>query len=93
MSDTLLTTEQVTGELGGVPDWERVEDSIVRTVTLADFAAAMAFVNRVAALAEAANHHPDITIRWNAVTLTLATHSAGGLTAKDFALAHRIDDL
>jgi 4a-hydroxytetrahydrobiopterin dehydratase len=93
MSDALLTAEQVVDELSAVSGWARAEDSIVRTVTLADFAEAMAFVNRVAALAEAANHHPDITIRWNAVTLTLATHSAGGLTAKDFELARQINNL
>jgi 4a-hydroxytetrahydrobiopterin dehydratase len=93
MSDALLTDEQVAAEMAATPGWERVEDSIVKAVKLADFIAAMAFVNRVAGAAETANHHPDITIRWNAVTLTLATHSAGGLTAKDFALARVINDL
>jgi 4a-hydroxytetrahydrobiopterin dehydratase len=61
--------------------------------TLADFRAAVLYVGAVAYLAEAANHHPDITIQWNKVTLTLSTHSAGGLTAKDFALARTIDAL
>lgn len=53
----------------------------------------MAFVNRVAALAEEANHHPDIDIRWNKVRLTLTTHSAGGLTTKDFELARQLLDV
>ena len=73
--------------------WEQQGDAIVRTFEHADFVAAMAFVNQVATLAEAADHHPDIDIRWNKVTLLLTTHSAGGLTDKDRALAAQIDAL
>jgi 4a-hydroxytetrahydrobiopterin dehydratase len=74
--------------------WEREGKLIAREWTLADFAAAIAFVNRVAALAEDAGHHPDILVHgWNKVRLELCTHSAGGLTAADFALAGRIDEL
>lgn len=73
--------------------WKRSGAQIVRVVTREDFADAMGFVNEVAGLAEAANHHPDIDIRWNEVTLRLSTHSAGGLTAKDLALAEQIDGL
>jgi 4a-hydroxytetrahydrobiopterin dehydratase len=74
--------------------WERTGKLIAREWTLADFAAAIAFVNRVAALAEDAGHHPDILVHgWNKVRLELCTHSAGGLTAADFALAGRIDEL
>jgi 4a-hydroxytetrahydrobiopterin dehydratase len=76
-----------------VPDWAHVGDSIRRTVTRADFRAAMLYVGAVAYLAEEANHHPDILVQWNKVTLTLSTHSAGGLTANDFALARTIDAL
>ena len=76
-----------------VPGWTRQGDNIVHTETLADFKAAILYVGAVAYLAEAANHHPDITIEWNKVTLTLSTHSAGGLTDNDFALAKRIDAL
>ncbi len=65
----------------------------MRTVQQADFKDAMAFVNEVAQIAEARNHHPDITIQWNKITLTLSTHSAGGLTANDFDLARRINAL
>jgi 4a-hydroxytetrahydrobiopterin dehydratase len=88
---TLLDDEAIARELTEVPGWERAGDSIVKTVQLADFKAAMAFVNEVARLAEAENHHPDITIQWNKVTLTLSSHSAGGLTANDFGLARQID--
>ena len=73
--------------------WERVGDELVTTVELRDFAAALAFVNAVGAAAEAANHHPDIDIRWNKVHLVLSTHSAGGLTVLDIALAAAIDRL
>ena len=64
---------------------------LVKVVQKPDFVAALAYVNSVGALAEAANHHPDIDIRWNTVTLRLTTHSAGGLTAKDLDLAAQID--
>jgi 4a-hydroxytetrahydrobiopterin dehydratase len=73
--------------------WARDGDGLVKTVSRSDFADAMGFVNEVAGLAEAANHHPDIDIRWNTVMLRLTTHSAGGLTAKDLALAEQIDGL
>ncbi len=89
----LLTQEQITDRLAEVPGWARQGDAIVHVQTLAGFAAAMLYVTAVGYLAEAADHHPDILIQWNKVTLTLSTHSAGGLTAKDFALARRIDGL
>ena len=73
-----------------VPGWENNGKEITRTYKFKDFAEAMAFVNKVAGLAEAADHHPDIDIRWNQVKLTLSTHSAGGLTPKDFSLARQI---
>jgi 4a-hydroxytetrahydrobiopterin dehydratase len=73
--------------------WERQGDTLTTTVELRDFAAALAFVNAVGAAAEAADHHPDIDIRWNKVTLVLTTHSAGGLTVLDLALAAVVDSL
>ncbi len=89
----VLTDEQVSERLGDVPGWSRQGDSIVHVQTLADFRAAVLYVGAVAYLAEAANHHPDITIEWSKVTLTLSTHSAGGLTVNDFALAEQINRL
>lgn len=74
-------------------DWTRQGDEIVRTVRRDDFAGALAFVNEVGRLAEERNHHPDITIKWNTVTLVLSTHSAGGLTQGDLDLAAAIDAL
>jgi 4a-hydroxytetrahydrobiopterin dehydratase len=74
--------------------WERDGEQIVRTWELADFAAALAFVNRVGELAEARNHHPDILLHgWNKVRLSVTNHSAGGLTEADFELAGAIDAL
>ncbi len=75
-------------------DWRREGDAIVRDLRFADFAAAIAFVERVAEVAEDANHHPDILVHgWNKVRLTLSTHSEGGVTAADLALAERLDTL
>jgi 4a-hydroxytetrahydrobiopterin dehydratase len=71
----------------GVPLWEKRARSLRRRFEFEGFMAAIGFVNRVAGAAERADHHPDIDIRWNKVTLTLSTHSEGGLTAKDFAMA------
>ena len=72
--------------------WTREGDAIVRDLRFPDFAAAMAYVNRVADVAEQANHHPDILVHgWNNVRLTLSTHSVGGLTRADVEMAGRID--
>jgi 4a-hydroxytetrahydrobiopterin dehydratase len=84
-ADTLRTA------CASLPKWQRHGEIISRTYEFEDFVAAMKFVNAVAALAERAQHHPDIDVRWNKVTLALTTHDAGGLTEKDFALARECD--
>lgn len=71
--------------------WDTIDGKLVKVVKKKDFAEAMAFVNAVADAAEAANHHPDIAISWNEVTLTLWTHTTGGITDADHALAEQID--
>jgi 4a-hydroxytetrahydrobiopterin dehydratase len=86
-----LSGLEITNWLAQVPDWQRQKAAITRTYAFKDFRAAMRFVNRVARLAEAAWHHPDIDIRWNKVRLVLTTHDAGGLTVKDFQLARKFD--
>ncbi|HLH15047.1 MAG TPA: 4a-hydroxytetrahydrobiopterin dehydratase [Solirubrobacteraceae bacterium] len=93
-----LSDAEVEQRLAGAGEWRRGEgavsgeDAIVRDLQLADFAAAIALVRRVADAAEAANHHPDILVHgWNKVRLTLSTHSEGGLTDADFALARELD--
>jgi 4a-hydroxytetrahydrobiopterin dehydratase len=94
MSEPVLSSGEIDDALAeqGLA-WEHVGNELVTTVELHDFAAALAFVNAVGAAAEAVNHHPDIDIRWNKVHLVLSTHSAGGLTVLDIALAAAIDRL
>ena len=86
----LLDETQIRERLAKLPGWERHGNEITRAFHFADFKEAMAFVTRVALVAEAANHHPDIDIRYAKVTLTLTTHDAAGLTARDFAVAESI---
>jgi len=86
-----LNETEIAAALKGVPEWSEVSEAIQRTYQFKDFAEAMRFVSRVADQAEQDQHHPDILIRYNKVTLTLSTHDAGGLTEKDFALAGKID--
>ena len=75
-------------------DWREEDDALVRDFEFKDFTGAMAFVNQVAEIAEERNHHPDILVHgWNKVRLTLSTHSEGGVTDNDRALAEQIDSL
>jgi 4a-hydroxytetrahydrobiopterin dehydratase len=76
-----------------VADWREIDGALERTYELASFAGAIAFVNRVAELAEAENHHPDIAIAYRKVTLRWTTHSAGGITDRDRELARLSDGL
>ena len=89
----LLSDAQIDERLAAAVGWDRGEPgSIEKEWKLADFAEAIGFVDRVAEIAEAANHHPDILLHgWNKVRLTLSTHSQGGLTDADFKLASQID--
>jgi 4a-hydroxytetrahydrobiopterin dehydratase len=87
---TPLAESEIASRLVRVPGWQRRGSEITRTFAFPDFKGSMAFVNRVAGLAEGMNHHPDIDIRYSKVTLTLTTHDASGLTARDFTLAEQI---
>ena len=89
----LLTEAEIAARLAEVPKWTRTGSAITRSWEFEDFAEALAFMNRVGALAEAMNHHPDIVNSWNKVTLSLTTHDRGGLTDLDFELAKKIDAL
>ena len=86
----LLDDTAIAAALDGLPGWERDGDSIVRTAKLPDFPTAIRVVGEVAEDAERADHHPDIDIRWRNLTFRLSTHSEGGLTGKDMALAAEI---
>lgn len=87
----VLTEEQIQDELKSRTEWSEMNGAIQRTYQFKDFVSAVDFVNKIKDLAEAADHHPDILIRYNKVTLTLTTHDAGGVTEKDFALAQQSD--
>ena len=89
----LLDPATVDAALADGVAWERQGDELVKTRRGKDFADALAYVNAVGALAESMDHHPDIDIRWNTVTMRLTTHSEGGLTDLDLELARRIDAL
>jgi 4a-hydroxytetrahydrobiopterin dehydratase len=89
----LLNEAQITEGLTHLSGWARDGASIRRTLEFRSFPAAIAFVTHVAELAERANHHPDIDIRYSRVTLVLSTHSAGGLTQRDLRLAGEINDI
>lgn len=90
MSADLLDDGEIETALAAL-QWTRDGGEIVKTAERRDFAGSLAYVNEVGRLAEARNHHPDIAISWNKVTLRLSTHSAGGLTRSDMDLAAEID--
>jgi len=89
----LVSEEDLSALLKKCPEWESDGSAISRTLEFEEFPEAIEFVNDVAELAEDAQHHPDIDIRYASVTLRLTTHDAGGLTASDLELAQRIDRL
>jgi 4a-hydroxytetrahydrobiopterin dehydratase len=88
-----LSDEEIEERLSGLDGWERDGEAIRRTFELDDFKGSVDFVNRLTPAAEEMNHHPDLEISWNKVTVRVTTHSEGGLTANDFELAGRIDGL
>lgn len=90
---TLVLDHEIDVFLESHPDWSRSGNELTRMFTFKDFNESMGFVTRIAMEAEKADHHPDIDIRWNKVTLTLSTHSEGGLTVKDLDLAGTADSL
>lgn len=86
-----MSQEDIEARLEAFPEWSLSGGALQRTFAFDDFLGAIAFVNRVAELAEALQHHPDIMIRYSKVTLTVSTHDANGITDKDFALARETD--
>lgn len=93
MRQPKLSDSEVATRLSALPAWSLTEGMIRRTFLFPDFVAAIQFVNTVAVAAEAIDHHPDIDIRYNKVTLALITHDSAGLTVNDFALAEQADRL
>ena len=88
-----LSDGEIGERLQGLDGWERKGDAIERQFEFDDFQGSVDFVNRITPPAEEMNHHPDLAISWNKVTVTLSTHSEGGLTESDFELASRINPL
>jgi 4a-hydroxytetrahydrobiopterin dehydratase len=89
----ILDPDEVAAALAELPDWTGGPDEISRTVKAPSFLAGIRLVDAVAVAAEEADHHPDIDIRWRDITFRLSTHSAGGVTKRDLALARQIDEL
>lgn len=89
----LLSDSEVQERLADLLGWERAGEAIEKSFERGDFVGSVAFVDKLVEPAEAMNHHPDLSISWDTVTVTISTHSEGGLTANDFELAAKIDAL
>jgi 4a-hydroxytetrahydrobiopterin dehydratase len=87
----LLGDDEIEAKLAGLRGWERSGEAIVKAFKRDDFVGSVKFVDALVAPAEAMGHHPDLEISWDTVTVTISTHSEGGLTAADFELAARIE--
>ncbi len=88
-----LSKAEIQQKLTAMRDWSHAGKAIHKKFTLKSFMPAIGFVNKIAETAEKAEHHPDITVNYNAVTISLSTHSEGGVTEKDFELARQIDQI
>jgi 4a-hydroxytetrahydrobiopterin dehydratase len=89
----VLSDDEIQQRLGDAAGWEREGDALRKEFEHGDFKGSVDFVNRITPAAEEMNHHPDLAISWSKVTVTLSTHSQGGITESDFELARKIDDL
>jgi 4a-hydroxytetrahydrobiopterin dehydratase len=90
---TVLTEPEIDAALQNLSGWARKADTIERVFQFDDFGQAMVFVNQIADAAEAANHHPDILVSYNKVTLTLVSHDSGGVTQRDVRMAGKINEV
>jgi 4a-hydroxytetrahydrobiopterin dehydratase len=90
---TLLSDAEIASRLVELPDWRLTDGRLVRTITTRDFRSALELVTRITGPADVQNHHPDVAIHWNEVTLSLWTHDSGGITERDFRLTRAIDQI
>jgi 4a-hydroxytetrahydrobiopterin dehydratase len=90
---SLLSTSEIEARLAELPGWERTGEAIAKTFDRGDFVGSVRFIESIVNPAEAMNHHPDLEISWSKVTVTISTHSEGGLTDADFELAAKVDAL
>jgi 4a-hydroxytetrahydrobiopterin dehydratase len=88
-----LSDDEVKAKLSGLDGWDGKGDAIEKQFQFEDFTGSVDFVNRITPVANEMDHHPDLAISWNTVTVTLSTHSEGGVTDNDFELAKKIDGL
>ena len=88
-----MSDDEVKDQLHNLGGWEREGDAIVREFEFANFVGSVDFVKRITPIAEEMNHHPDLSISWNKVKVSLSTHSEGGITENDFKLATKLDSL
>jgi 4a-hydroxytetrahydrobiopterin dehydratase len=88
-----LDDDEISSRIASLRGWTLAGNKITKLLKFKDFAEAVAFLDRVAPLADEQNHHPDVSIQWNELTLTLWTHASGGLTERDFRLASAIDEM
>ena len=91
MARRKLTPGEIEENLTGLRDWTVANEKLARKFTFANFAESLAFINRVGAISDAADHHPDILFGWGYAEIFITTHDAGGITDRDFALAKKID--
>ena len=89
----LLSEDEIETRLQGMDGWQRSGDALRRELKFEGFTGSVDFVNRLTPVAEGMNHHPDLAISWDTVTVTLSTHSQGGITESDFELARKLDEL
>jgi 4a-hydroxytetrahydrobiopterin dehydratase len=89
----ILSDEEIQSRLSELDGWEREGDAITKTFDRGDFVGSVGLVSSLVDPAEEMNHHPDLSVSWSKVTVSITTHAAGGLTANDFELAKRIDAL
>jgi 4a-hydroxytetrahydrobiopterin dehydratase len=89
----LLERDEISRRLGNLNGWTLEGDRITKAFVFKDFAEAVAFLGRITPVADEQNHHPDVSVHWNELTLTLWTHASGGLTERDFRLAQTIDEM
>lgn len=87
----LLPSDQIATRLAALPEWRLVDGRLMRTITTHDFRSALELVTRIADPADEQDHHPDVAIHWNVLTLTLWTHASNGITERDFRLAESIE--
>lgn len=90
---TLLSDSEIDARLADLPGWKRTGEAVSKTFECGDFVGSVRFVESLVEPAEGMNHHPDLAISWSEVTVTISTHSEGGLTAADFELAEKVDAL